>query len=38
VRFVDFAHMTDAIRSMLSPIRWLANSTFKPSWKEGMKP
>lgn len=32
IDMVDFAHMTDAIRSMLEPIRWLANSTFKPAW------
>lgn len=29
---VDFAHMTEAIRSMLEPVRWLANGTFKPAW------
>jgi hypothetical protein len=38
VRFIDFAHMTDSIRSMLEPIRWLANSGFKPEWLPGMKP
>lgn len=38
VGMVDFAHMTRAIRSMLSPVRWLANSSFRPAWKEGMKP
>ena len=38
IDMIDFAHMTDAIRSMLEPIRWLANSTFKPEWKPGMKP
>ena len=38
VRLVDFAHMTDAIRSMLSPVRWLANSEFRPAWNTGMKP
>jgi hypothetical protein len=38
IRFVDFAHMTDAIRSMLGPIRWLADSTFKPEWLPGKKP
>jgi peptidase M28-like protein len=32
VRLVDFAHMTDAITSLLEPIRALANSTFRPSW------
>ncbi len=35
---IDFAHMTDSIRSMLEPIRWLANSGFKPDWLPGMKP
>jgi Zn-dependent M28 family amino/carboxypeptidase len=35
---IDFAHMTDSIRSMLEPIRWLANSSFKPDWLPGMKP
>lgn len=29
---IDFAHMTEAIRSLLEPVRWLANSTFKPAW------
>jgi hypothetical protein len=38
VRHVNFAHMTAAIRSMLEPIRWLANSDFKPEWLPGMKP
>ena len=35
---IDFAHMTDSIRSMLEPIRWLANSGFKPEWVPGKKP
>jgi hypothetical protein len=35
---IDFAHMTAAIRSMLRPVVWLANSTFKPEWEAGMKP
>ena len=30
--------MTDTIRSMIEPVFWLANSTFKPEWKPGMKP
>jgi aminopeptidase YwaD len=38
VRLVDFPHMTDAIRSMLAPIRWLANSGFTPAWRPGQKP
>lgn len=35
---VDWAHMTDAIRSMLAPVVWLSNSPFRPAWKNGMKP
>jgi aminopeptidase YwaD len=35
---IDFTHMTDAIRSMIEPVRWLANSSFRPEWKPGMKP
>ena len=29
---IDFAHMTESIRSLLAPIRWLADSVFKPEW------
>jgi aminopeptidase YwaD len=35
---VDYAHMTEAIASMIDPIAWLANTNFRPSWKPGMKP
>ena len=35
---VDFAHMTDAIRSLVEPIRWLANADFKPTWNPGGRP
>jgi aminopeptidase YwaD len=38
IRAIDFAHMTDSIRSMLEPIRWLANAAFKPDWLPGKKP
>lgn len=38
VEHIDFAHMTEAIRSMLEPVRWLANSTFRPEWLPGKKP
>jgi len=38
IRLIDFPHMTDAIRSMLDPIHWLANSGFKPDWLPGKKP
>jgi hypothetical protein len=35
---IDFAHMTRAIQSMIQPIRWLATSEYRPSWKQGMRP
>lgn len=35
---IDFTHMTNAIASMINPIRWLANSTFKPEWNSGGRP
>ena len=38
VNTIDFAHMTDSIRSMLSPVLWLANSRFRPEWLPGKKP
>jgi hypothetical protein len=30
--------MTRAIDSLVAPIRWLANSAFRPEWKAGMRP
>jgi Zn-dependent M28 family amino/carboxypeptidase len=38
VPHIDFAHMTEAIRSLLEPVRWLANSSFRPEWLPGKKP
>lgn len=38
VAHIDFNHMEQAIHSMLGPVRWLANSDFKPEWVEGKKP
>ncbi len=38
IRTIDFAHMTNAIESMLEPIRWLADSSFKPQWNAGGDP
>ncbi|HEY6273243.1 MAG TPA: M20/M25/M40 family metallo-hydrolase [Terriglobales bacterium] len=35
---VDFAHMQQAIQSMVIPVRWLANTTFAPTWVKGKKP
>jgi Zn-dependent M28 family amino/carboxypeptidase len=38
VAHIDFAHMEQAIRSMMKPVRWLADSEFKPEWVAGKKP
>jgi Zn-dependent M28 family amino/carboxypeptidase len=38
VSTVDFAHMTDSIRSMLGPVLWLANSKYRPAWLPGKDP
>ena len=38
VAHIDFAHMEQAIHSMVGPVEWLANSDFKPAWLEGKKP
>ena len=35
---IDFAHMTDSIASMVKPVLWLANTSFKPHWLPGGKP
>lgn len=35
---IDFAHMTEAIASMLAPVLWISNATFKPAWRSGQKP
>ena len=35
---IDFAHLTRAIASMIKPIRWLANTSWRPAWNPGGKP
>lgn len=35
---INFRHMTVVIGSLIEPIRWLANSDFRPAWKIGEKP
>jgi aminopeptidase YwaD len=30
--------MTQAIQSLVEPLRWLASSDFKPDWVEGGQP
>jgi len=38
LKMVDFVHMTHAINSMVGPVKWLVNSSFKPAWNPGKKP
>jgi len=35
---IDFTHMTTAIGSMIQPVEWLLNSSFRPEWKAGGRP
>jgi Zn-dependent M28 family amino/carboxypeptidase len=35
---IDLPHMVNAIASMIEPIRWLADSTFRPAWNPNAKP
>jgi hypothetical protein len=35
---IDFPFMTRSINSLVRPIRWLANSTFRPAWRPGQAP
>jgi hypothetical protein len=35
---IDFDYMTGAINSMIGPVQWLTNSSFKPTWYEGKRP
>jgi hypothetical protein len=35
---IDFPHMTRAIQSMLGPIEWLAQTSWKPKWLPMGKP
>jgi len=38
VKTIDFVHMTRSINSMVTPVQWLVNSNFVPTWYEGKKP
>jgi Zn-dependent M28 family amino/carboxypeptidase len=35
---IDFPHMAQAIESMVEPIHWLAQTTWKPQWLANGKP
>jgi Zn-dependent M28 family amino/carboxypeptidase len=35
---IDFPFMTRSLNSLVKPIEWLANSTFRPAWLPGQAP
>jgi hypothetical protein len=35
---IDFNFMTQSINSLVAPVRWLANSAFRPAWEPGKAP
>lgn len=35
---IDFPFMTQSLNSLLKPIRWLADSSFRPAWLPGKAP
>ena len=35
---IDFPFMTQSLNSLVEPIQWLANSTFRPAWVPGQAP
>jgi hypothetical protein len=35
---LDFKHMNAVIASLLAPVEWLANSSFRPQWNAGGQP
>jgi hypothetical protein len=38
VSMIDFPFMTRSINSLVKPIQWLANSSFRPAWVAGQAP
>jgi len=38
IAHIDFAHMDTAIGSLITPVAWLINSDFKPTWNAGGRP
>jgi len=35
---IDFPFMTRSLNSLVKPVRWLANSRFRPAWLPGQAP
>ena len=38
LKTINFTHMDNAIASMIGPIRWLTDTSWKPQWNPGGKP
>ena len=38
LKTIDFNHMVNAIASMVTPIRWLTDTNWKPTWNPGGQP
>ena len=38
IAHLDFDFLTEAIQSLVEPVRWLANSDFVPQWLPGKRP
>ena len=35
---IDFPFMTKSLNALVKPVRWLANSTYRPAWLPGQAP
>ena len=35
---IDFNHLIRSVASMVEPVRWLANTTWRPAWNPGGRP
>jgi hypothetical protein len=35
---IDFAFMTRSLNSLVRPIQWLSNTSFRPTWLPGHAP
>ena len=37
-KILDYVHMSDAIASLIEPVRWLLDSDFRPRWSKDGRP
>ena len=38
LRLINLSHMTDAVASLVAPLRWLVDGDERPVWREGLQP